>query len=46
MRVNITEVDLFISYLSDSLNADNLSLVEGITTDSRDIQKNDLFLAI
>ena len=46
MRVNITEIDLFISYLSDSLNADNLSLVEGITTDSRDIQKNDLFLAI
>ena len=46
MRVNINEVNLFISYLSDSLNTDNLSLVEGITTDSRDIQENDLFLAI
>ena len=46
MRVDITEVNLFFSYLSDSLNTDNLSLVEGITTDSRDVQENDLFLAI
>ena len=46
MRVDITEINLFLSYLSDAFNTDNLSLVKGITTDSRDIQKNDLFLAI
>ena len=46
MRVDIREVNLFLNYLSDALNADNLSFVRGITTDSRDIKENDLFLAI
>ncbi len=46
MRVDIAEVNLFINYLSDALNADNLSFVQGVTTDSRDIKENDLFLAI
>ena len=46
MRIDIIETDLFIRYISDALNKDNLSPISGITTDSRHVQKNDLFLAI
>ena len=43
MRIDIVENDLFINYLSDALKVDNLSSVNGITTDSRLVKKNDLF---
>ena len=46
MRIDIVETDLFINYLSDALKVDNLSSVNGITTDSRLVKKNDLFLAL
>ena len=46
MRIDIIETDLFLSYLSDALNRDNLSSISGITTDSRHVKENDLFLAI
>ena len=46
MRIDIVETDLFINYLSDALKMDNLSSVNGITTDSRLVKKNDLFLAL
>ena len=46
MRIDIIETDLFLSYLSEALNRDNLSPVSGITTDSRHVKENDLFLAI
>ena len=46
MRVDIIETDLFVRYLSDALNIDNLSSITGISTDSRHVKKNDLFLAI
>ena len=46
MRIDIVETDLFINYLSDALKMDNLSSVSGITTDSRLVKKNDLFLAL
>ena len=46
MRIDIVETDLFINYLSDVLKMDNLSSVNGITTDSRLVKKNDLFLAL
>ena len=46
MRVDIIETDLFVRYLSDELNTDNLSSITGISTDSRHVKKNDLFLAI
>lgn len=46
MRIDIVETDLFINYLSDTLKMDNLSSVNGITTDSRLVKKNDLFLAL
>ncbi|GIS42529.1 MAG: UDP-N-acetylmuramoyl-tripeptide--D-alanyl-D-alanine ligase [Candidatus Neomarinimicrobiota bacterium] len=46
MRIDIIETDLFLSYLSEALNRDNLSPISGITTDSRHVKENDLFLAI
>ena len=46
MRIDIIETDLFLSYLSEALNRDNLSPVSGITTDSRHVKENDLFLSI
>jgi len=46
MRIDIIETDLFIRYLSDALKMDKLRSVDGITTDSRLVKKNDLFLAI
>ena len=46
MRIDIIETDLFIRYLSDELKMDKLCSVDGITTDSRLVKKNDLFLAI
>ena len=46
MRIDIVETDLFINYLSDALKMDNLSSVNGLTTDSRLVKKNDLFLAL
>ena len=46
MRIDIIETDLFIRYFSDALKIDKLSSVDGITTDSRLVKKNDLFLAI
>ena len=46
MRIDIVETDLFINYLSDALKVDNLSSVNGITTDSRLVKKDDLFLAL
>ena len=46
MRIDIIETDLFIKYLSDALKMDKLCSVDGITTDSRLVKKNDLFLAI
>ena len=46
MRIDIIETDLFIRYLSDALKMDKLCSVDGITTDSRLVKKNDLFLAI
>lgn len=46
MRIDIVEVDLFSNYLSSALKIDNLDKVHGITTDSRNVKKNDLFLAI
>ena len=46
MRIDIIETDLFSGYLSDALHSSNLSPISGITTDSRHIKKNDLFLAI
>ena len=46
MRIDIIETDLFLSYLSEALNRNNLSPISGITTDSRHVKENDLFLAI
>ena len=46
MRIDIIETDLFLNYLSEALNRDNLSPISGITTDSRHVKENDLFLAI
>ena len=46
MRIDIIETDLFLGYLSDVLNRNNLSPISGITTDSRHVKENDLFLAI
>ncbi len=46
MRIDIIETDLFLGYLSEALNRNNLSPISGITTDSRHVKENDLFLAI
>ena len=46
MRVDILETELFSRYFSDVIGKNNLLPVNGVSTDSRDIKKGDLFLAI
>ena len=46
MRVDILETELFSRYFSDVIGKNDLLPVNGVSTDSRDIKKGDLFLAI
>ena len=46
MRVDILETQLFCRYFSDAIGKSDLLPVKGVSTDSRDIKKGDLFLAI
>ena len=46
MRVDILETQLFFRYFSDAIGKSDLLPVKGVSTDSRDIKKGDLFLAI
>ena len=46
MRVDILETELFSRYFSDVIGKNDLLPVKGVSTDSRDIKKGDLFLAI
>ena len=46
MRVDILETQLFCKYFSDVIDKSDLLPIKGVSTDSRDIKKGDLFLAI
>ena len=46
MRVDILETQLFCKYFSDVIGKSDLLPIKGVSTDSRDIKKGDLFLAI
>ncbi|GIT10320.1 MAG: hypothetical protein CM1200mP31_4890 [Candidatus Neomarinimicrobiota bacterium] len=43
--IDILETQLFFRYFSDAIGKSDLLPVKGVSTDSRDIKKGDLFLA-
>lgn len=46
MRVEIKEKKIFLKYLSKLTNINNFNEINGICTDSREVKKNDIFVAI